>query len=66
MLSLRIGMSKLAQIGMMGSLTIIEVHRYYHNPSGGPSEPAVIDDKVIEKISQIKGVSAVTPVMSRR
>lgn len=67
MLSLGIGMSEgfEKQMEMMGSLTTIEVNRYYYeeSPGGGRSEPATIDDKVIDAISQIKGVKVVTPVM---
>lgn len=68
MLSLGIGMSEgfKAQMAMMGSLTIIQVHRYYtppENSQGGEVKPAVIDDKVIEQISQLEGVSVVTPVL---
>ncbi|HHW99209.1 MAG TPA: ABC transporter permease [Firmicutes bacterium] len=67
MLSLGIGMSEgfEKQMEMMGSLTTIEVNRYYYeeSPRGGRSEPATIDDKVIDAISQIKGVKVVTPVM---
>ena len=59
MLSLGIGMSEgfEKQMEMMGSLTTIEVNRYYYeeSPRGGRSEPATIDDKVIDAISQIKG-----------
>lgn len=66
MLSLGIGMSEgfRKQLEMMGSLTTIEVNRYY-SPDGGkePVEPATIDDKVIDQIAQIKGVKAVTPIM---
>ncbi len=69
MLSLGIGMSQgfEKQMEMMGSLTTIEVNRYYHDesPRGGRQEPTTIDDKVIDKISQIKGVKVVTPVMYR-
>lgn len=66
MLSLGIGMSESfeQQMQWMKSLTIIEVNRYYYDPNNpGPSEPAPLDDKVIEQISQIEGVSAVTPIM---
>ncbi len=67
MLSLGIGMSEgfKTQMSMMGSLTIIEVNRYYSpkEPTGQPVEPGVIDDKVIEQISKLDGVSAVTPVL---
>lgn len=69
MLSLGIGMSQgfEKQMEMMGSLTTIEVNRHYYDesPRGGRQEPATIDDKVIDKISQIKGVKVVTPVMYR-
>lgn len=69
MLSLGIGMSEgfEKQMEMMGSLTTIEVNRYYYeeSPRGGRQEPATIDDKVIDAISQIKGVKVVTPVMHR-
>ncbi len=70
MLSLGIGMSEgfKTQMSRMGSLNIINVHRYYASPEGGPKgggrgEPTVIDDKVIEQIRQLEGVSAVTPVV---
>lgn len=69
MLSLGIGMSEgfEKQMEMMGSLTTIEVNRYYYDdsPQAGRPEPATIDDKVIDAISEIKGVKVATPVMWR-
>ena len=69
MLSLGIGMRQgfEAQVAMMSGLTIIEVNRYYspQPDSRGPVEPTIIDDKVIEQISQLDGVSAVTPIVRR-
>lgn len=70
MLSLGIGMNESfkSQVEMMGSLNIINVDTYYYPEemkTDRYSSPIrnTLDDTALEKISQLKGVEAVTPIM---
>ncbi|NLC68448.1 MAG: ABC transporter permease [Clostridiaceae bacterium] len=72
MLSIGIGMNESfkQQVSMMGSLNLITVNPYYYpeiDDGGkvGYVEPQrnTLDDKALEKIAQIDGVEAVTPLL---
>ncbi len=78
MLSLGIGMNKSFenQVSMMGSLTLINVNPYYTPEIESGNEANIkaaamyaqpqrttLDDKALEKIAQIEGVEAVTPLL---
>ncbi|NSW91502.1 MAG: ABC transporter permease [Firmicutes bacterium] len=75
MLSLGIGMNESfkKQVSMMGSLNLITVNTYYvpevENETqkvavkGGNVQRNTLDDKALEKMAQIEGVEAVTPLL---
>lgn len=67
MVSLGIGMNESleAQLKQMGNLNIINVTKYRNTPdnSGKPPEEIILDDAAIAKISKIKGIRGVTPVI---
>jgi len=70
MLSLGIGMNESfeRELRRMGDLNIINVNRYYSPDTDsrgmGGMKTTVIDDKIVAKIAAIKGVEAVTPIVS--
>lgn len=77
MLSLGIGMNESfkKQVSMMGSLNLITVNTYYVpeevegeggkvKVSYGQAQRNTLDDKALEKMAQIEGVEAVTPLLN--
>ncbi len=67
MVSLGIGMNENfeEQLKQMGNLNIINVTKYRNSPdnAGGPPKEIVLDSIAISKISAIKGIRGVTPVV---
>ncbi len=67
MVSLGIGMNENfeEQLKQMGNLNIINVTKYRNSPdnTGGPPKEIVLDSIAISKISAIKGIRGVTPVV---
>lgn len=69
MVSLGFGMndSFMREISRMGSLHIITVNPPYmwsDSPSRGNDKPTVLDDKSVAEFTSLKGVEAVTPVLT--